>query len=164
MNGNMHLTGFLQWRELNGKTSVLTRNCSIFFQTSRELFGNESNKIVVFRPGSPFLSWESSSNSHHIYDGCAAWCVFPTLTSRWRHWSGVFSRTAFSVCWNITSLNQLFTVFWGVFLFCFFEKQNKKHKFKLHQHYYSGSRMFNQWLYETKHNVRCTILGLCAIV
>lgn len=90
----------LQWREWNGKTSVLTRSCSIlaiFFQTGRELCGNESNKNVVFRPGSPFLSLGKQQQSPRWWWMCCLVRVFPTLTSRWRHWSRVLSRTALSV-------------------------------------------------------------------
>lgn len=72
-----------EWKYAFDRVFAVKRR--FFFQTRRELFGNESNKNVIFRPGSPFLSWESG-NSHRILMGVQPcgwmWVCFLTLTSR----------------------------------------------------------------------------------
>lgn len=50
MNGNMHLTGFLQWSVIKWENCSSDLELQPFSQTDGELFGNESNKTSYFRP------------------------------------------------------------------------------------------------------------------
>lgn len=100
MNGNMHLTGFLQWRELNGKAQFWLGTA--FFSKQAE----SSVEMKAIKMSYSYLGPRSSLGKAataitFLMDAqlgvfvCV--CVFPTLTSRWRHCSRRFSRIAFSV-------------------------------------------------------------------
>lgn len=59
----------MKWEKKLSSDSELQQ----FFQTDRELFGNESNKNVLFRSRSPLVSYclDAAAKAH---DGCAVWC------------------------------------------------------------------------------------------